>query len=91
VIALLAVTIGSLSTWFAWSAFRSALLSVPLSRLVGINAFRIAGVLFLILRDRGRLADPFATSAGWGDIITGVVAIPLAATAAGVGSFLVDC
>jgi hypothetical protein len=74
--------IGSLVAWFASPDFRSALLSLPLSGLIGINAFRIAGICLLILHDRGRLAAPFATSAGWGDIITGVAAIPLAAMAA---------
>jgi hypothetical protein len=45
---------------------------------VGINTCRIGGVGFLILHNQGRLAAPFATSAGWGDIITGLAAIPLA-------------
>ena len=69
---------GGLLAWFAWPSFRSALLSVPLAALIGINAFRVLGVFFLILHAHGRLAAPFATSAGWGDIIAGAVAIPLA-------------
>jgi hypothetical protein len=68
--------------WLSWSAFRTALLSVPLAALVAIHGFRIGGVLFLMLWARGRLAAPFAPSAGWGDIITGAVAIPLAAMVA---------
>ncbi len=82
VIPLLIFIIGGLVAWFAWPAFRSALLSVPLWALVGIHAFRILGVFFLVLHRQGRLAAPFATSAGWGDIITGLVAIPLAAALA---------
>ena len=78
VIPLLIFIIGGLVAWFAWPAFRSALLSVPLWALIGIHAFRILGVFFLVLHRQGRLAAPFATSAGWGDIITGLVAIPLA-------------
>jgi hypothetical protein len=79
-----ALVIGGLVGWFWWPAFRHTLLGLPLSALIGINAFRIAGVFFLILFVQGRLSAPFAQSAGWGDIITGLVAIPLAAmTAAG--------
>jgi hypothetical protein len=82
VLAFLILIVGGLFAWFAWPAFHNALLSLPLTALVGINAFRIGGVCFLLLHDRGRLAAPFATSAGWGDIITGLVAIPLAGMAA---------
>jgi hypothetical protein len=82
VIAFSILIICGLFAWFAWPAFRNALLSLPLTALVGINAFRIGGICFLLLHHRGRLAAPFATSAGWGDIITGLVAIPLAGVAA---------
>jgi hypothetical protein len=76
-----ALVIG-LSAWFWWPAFRDTLLGLPPAALIGINAFRIAGVFFLILFAQGRLSAPFAQSAGWGDIITGLVAIPLAAMTA---------
>jgi hypothetical protein len=79
-----ALVIGGLVAWFGWPAFRETLLALPLSGMIGINAFRIAGIFFLILFAQGRLSAPFAQSAGWGDIITGFVAIPLAVmTAAG--------
>jgi hypothetical protein len=84
VIGFSVLMIGGLAAWFWWPAFRDTLLALPLSVLIAINAFRIAGVFFLILLAQGRLSAPFAQSAGWGDIITGLVAIPLAAmTAAG--------
>jgi hypothetical protein len=54
---------------------------VPLAALIGVNIFRIGGIFFLILHAQGRLASPFATSAGWGDILTGAFAIPLAIAA----------
>ena len=73
-----ALVIGGLAAWFWWPAFRDTLLALPLSALIGINVFRIGGVFFLILFAQGRLSAPFAQSAGWGDIITGLVAIPLA-------------
>src|ERR1700730_6080515 len=81
-----ALMIGGLAAWFSWPAFRDTLLALPLSALIGINAFRIAGVFFLILFAQGRLSAPFAQSAALGDIITGLVAIPLAAMTAGAES-----
>jgi hypothetical protein len=50
--------------------------SLPL--LVAVNAVRVLGVSFLILQANGRLPAPFAPVAGWGDIITGLAAIPIA-------------
>ena len=82
VLAFLALMVAGLASWLWWPAFRNALLSVPLAGLVGINAFRIGGICFLMLHERGRLAAPFAISAGWGDILTGLAAIPLAVMAA---------
>src|SRR4051812_37242424 len=64
----------------AWSsaAFRSAIAGIPLSVLIGVNALRVLGVFFLILYAEGRLPAPFAPSAGWGDIIVGAAALPVA-------------
>jgi hypothetical protein len=73
------LVIGGLAAWSLWPGFRGALLSVPLAVLVGVNAFRIGGIFFLILYAQDRLAAPFGPSAGWGDTITGLAAIPLAA------------
>jgi hypothetical protein len=68
--------------WFVAAAFRNVMLSLPLSALIGVNAFRIAGVFFLILFEQHRLSAPFGPVAGWGDIITGITAIPIAVIAA---------
>jgi len=38
---------------------------------------RIFAVLFLMLAAEGRLTGPFPYSAAWGDIITGVAAVPV--------------
>jgi hypothetical protein len=57
---------------------RSTLMAIPLSLLIGLNALRVLGVLFLLLAAAGRLSGPFPFSAGLGDIITGAFAIPLA-------------
>ncbi len=60
-----------------WPEARRALLSLPLRLLVGLNVGRVFAVLFLMLGADGRLSGPFPHSAGWGDIITGVVALAL--------------
>jgi len=79
VIAFLILIVAGSAAWLAWPAFRHAVLSVPLFALIGVNGVRIARVFFLILHAEGRLAAPFAISAGWGDIIAGAIAIPLVA------------
>jgi hypothetical protein len=57
---------------------RAALLGMPMPFLIGLNVWRVAGGFFLLLAAEGRLAGPFPTSAGWGDIITGALALPVA-------------
>jgi hypothetical protein len=51
---------------------------IPLPTLVVIHVGRVIGVAFLMLYSAGRLPYTFAHSAGWGDIATGVLAIPVA-------------
>src|SRR6516225_10209074 len=77
VIAFLIVVIAGTAAWLAWPASRRAVFSIPVVALVVINGVRVAGVFFLILHAQGRLAAPFSTSAGWGDVIVGAIAIPL--------------
>jgi hypothetical protein len=50
---------------------------IPLTTLVGVHVGRVLGVAFLLLYSAGRLPSTFAHSAGWGDIATGVLAIPV--------------
>jgi hypothetical protein len=52
------------------------MLSLPMPLLIGLNIGRVFAVLFLLLAIDGRLAGPFPYFAGWGDIITGVFAVP---------------
>ena len=68
----------------AWASprSRSALIALPMPLLIGLNFSRIFGAFFLLLAADGRMGGPFPFSAGWGDIITGVVALPLAILAA---------
>lgn len=62
-------------------SLKERILSLPLTTLVGVNSIRVLGVFFLILYAVGRLPSPFAQAAGWGDILVGVTAIPLALAA----------
>jgi len=59
-------------------SLRHGLDHAPLAILVGVHAVRILGVSFLILEASHRLPAPFAPAAGWGDIIAGIAAIPVA-------------
>ncbi len=57
---------------------REALLAVPVTLLVGLHTLRIAtGGFILLLAQQGRLSGPFPESAGRGDIVVGLIAIPL--------------
>ena len=57
---------------------RAVLLGMPMPFLIGLNVWRVAGSFFLFLTAEGRLAGPFPYSAGWGDVITGALALPVA-------------
>ena len=63
----------------AWPAFRATLLALPTELLIGLNTIRVLGFFFLLLAAAGRLAGPFPYSAGWGDVITGGLALPVIA------------
>jgi hypothetical protein len=71
----------------AWAvpAGRAALLSIPMPVMIGLNVGRVAGALFLVLEAQGRLAGPFPFFAAWGDIITGLLALPIMRLAATTG------
>lgn len=65
--------------------FRSRVSAAPLALLLALHVTRIFGGNFLLLEDAGRLIDPFAVMAGWGDILVGLAALPLAAWVAHAG------
>src|SRR5262245_35998847 len=62
----------------SFSLARSKGFGIPLETLVVVHAGRLLGVMFLIMLAAGRLPATFANSAGWGDIVTGAAAIPVA-------------
>jgi hypothetical protein len=68
--------------WGTRPQFRDALLSVPLPALVAVNVGRLAGILMAISAAQGRMSAPFGPAAGWGDALTGALAIPVAMIAA---------
>ena len=54
--------------------FRTVIDNVPVATLVGVQAFRLAGFVFLIIPGLGHLPQAFVTG-GYGDIATGLLAI----------------
>jgi len=70
---LVAAAVAALSS----AKVREVLLALPVPVLVGLNIMRIFGAFFLLLAAQGRLSGPFPQSAGWGDVIVGVTAVPL--------------
>jgi len=56
--------------------------ALPLRTLIGINALRFIGIIFLVLAAQGQIAPVFAARAGWGDIATAALALALVATGA---------
>jgi hypothetical protein len=61
---------------------REALGAIPLPVLIGVHVVRLLGVFFVLLFSAGRLPAPFAPAAGWGDVLIGVTALPVAYLAA---------
>jgi len=57
---------------------RESLGAIPLSVLIGVHAIRLLGVFFVLLYSASRLPAPFAPSAGWGDVLIGATALPVA-------------
>ena len=60
-----------------FSQLKESLRHTPLASLVALNMLRVAGVLFILLKAQGRVAPTFSSSAGFGDITVGLLAIPL--------------
>jgi hypothetical protein len=63
-------------------ALRSAMFAIPLPLIVALNAMRVLGVFMLLDAAAGRMSGPFPYSAGIGDILTGLFALPVARIAA---------
>lgn len=57
---------------------REQIQQAALVPLIAVQSLRVLGVLFVLLFAAHRLSAPFAPLAGYGDILTGLLAIPLA-------------
>ena len=66
--------------WFMFSSTGSSLLrATPVHRLISLSFYRVVGIIFLYCYYVcGTLSRGFALNAGWGDVLTGVLAIPVA-------------
>jgi len=56
----------------------AAIDSVPSSWLIGVQVYRVLGAVFLVRWAAGELPGEFAIPAGWGDVLVGVLALPVA-------------
>ena len=67
--------------WFMFGTRRGGELvrSMPQEWTIGIQAYRGLGAIFLILNGLSLMPSEFAIPAGFGDVITGILAIPVAA------------
>jgi hypothetical protein len=63
-------------------ALRDVATAIPTPVLIGLHAVRVLGVFFLLLYSAGRLPAPDAPVAGWGDVLIGLTALPVAWLAA---------
>lgn len=68
----------------ASAGLRRAVAGADVRALTAAQTWRVGGVVFLILHQRGLLPGSFAYPAGWGDIAIGATA-PLVAWAVGTG------
>ncbi len=59
---------------FTNSTVKTILDATPLATLVGVQVFRLAGFVFLIIPGLGMLPHAFV-SGGYGDLVTGILAI----------------
>lgn len=52
--------------------------TIPASWLVGLQVYRIFGGIFLVAWSRGGISGTFALPAGMGDVLVGILALPVA-------------
>ena len=69
-------------------AGRSAMMAIPAPLIIALNATRVLGVFMVLAIADGLMSGPFPYSAGIGDIITGIFALPVASLAARNPSYL---
>jgi len=73
--ALIPIALGTLVSFHPRVA--SLLSNIPVHRIVFLQTYRVAGFIFVYLYfATGELSRGFAMNAGWGDVLTGVLALP---------------
>ncbi len=79
VIPMLAIPL-TIGTLLMFTPTASQILSaISLHKLIALGFYRIAGAIFLYgYYVTGNLSRGFALNAGWGDVLTGVLALPVA-------------
>jgi hypothetical protein len=65
---------GALFAIWRSPSLRRALSAVPLAALHALQAWRVLGVVFVVLLAQGQLPAHFALPAGWGDVFVGLTA-----------------
>ena len=71
---LVAIALG----WYGSRAFRGFLESIPLPTLIGSQAYRLGGAIFLWMYSEGLMPPEIGIVAGCADAFIGITAIPLA-------------
>lgn len=61
-----------------WEPFRRLIFAIPQHWLIALQVYRITGGIFLAVYALGLIPGIFALTAGFGDLITGLLAIPVA-------------
>lgn len=59
-------------------AVRQVIAAAPLPLIIGVQVYRVVGVVFVLLLAQGQLPAHFAVPAGWGDILVGLSALLVA-------------
>jgi hypothetical protein len=75
---LIPLAVAAVAMWGSESVAR-LVSAIPPHWLVAVQIYRIAGGIFLVLWADGRLPWQFALPAGIGDVVTGIVAVVVAA------------
>jgi hypothetical protein len=65
--------------FWRWRLLRRVVEAVPQSWMVGVQLYRVEGLIFLVLYAVGKLPGVFALPAGIGDAITGLFALSVGA------------
>ena len=63
-------------------AARRAMMAIPMSSIIALNAMRVLGVLMLVAAVTGVMSGPFPYAAGIGDVLTGLFALGVSRVAA---------